>query len=70
MEEVIQFLIDSSKEHMSSSIKHLEKELLKIRAGRANPAMLESVRVEYYGSMTPLSQVSNVSTPDARTLNV
>lgn len=52
------------------AVEHLDKELLKIRAGRANPAMLEGVRVDYYGSETPLSQVSNINTPDARTLIV
>ncbi|KAB2815314.1 MAG: ribosome recycling factor [Bacteroidetes bacterium] len=70
MEDEIQFILDTAKESMQRSITHLEKELLKIRAGRANPAMLESVKVEYYGAMTPLSQVSNISTPDARTLSV
>mgnify|MGYP001324896642 CR=1 FL=1 len=55
---------------LAGLLQHLDKELLKIRAGRANPAMLEGVMVEYYGSMSPLSQVSNVSTPDARTLSV
>jgi len=55
---------------MKKSLQHLDKELLKIRAGRANPAMLEGVRIEYYGSLAPLSQVSNISTPDARTLAV
>lgn len=68
--EEIDIIIDTAKEQMQESIKHLEKELLKIRAGRANPAMLSAVKVEYYGSMTPLSQVSNISTPDARTLQV
>lgn len=55
---------------MKKALKHLDKELLKIRAGRANPAMLEGVMVEYYGAMTPLSQVANVAIPDARTLSV
>lgn len=50
------------------AVEHLENELLKIRAGRANPAMLEGVRVDYYGSEVPLSQVSNINTPDARTI--
>lgn len=68
--EDIDIILDSAGEQMSESIKHLEKELLKIRAGRANPAMLSTVKVEYYGSLTPLSQVANISTPDARTLQV
>lgn len=70
MEEEIDLILESTKESMQKSIDHLEKELLKIRAGRANPAMLTSVMVEYYGSKTPLSQVSNINTPDARTLSV
>lgn len=70
MEEEIELILDSAKEGMQKSIDHLEKALLKIRAGRANPAMLDSVRVDYYGAKTPLSQVSNINTPDARTLSV
>ena len=68
--EDIDLILDEAKDSMSKSIAHLEKELLKIRAGRANPSMLEGVMVEYYGAMSPLSQVSNISTPDARTLAV
>ena len=68
--EDIDMIIDMATEQMDKSIKHLERNLLKIRAGRANPAMLDSVKVEYYGSLTPLSQVSNINTPDARTLSV
>lgn len=52
------------------AVEHLEHELLKVRAGRANPAMLDGVRVEYYGSEMPLNQVSNINTPDARTIMV
>lgn len=70
MEEEIEFLLDATKEGMVGAIKHFEKELLRIRAGKANPVMLDTVRVEYYGSMTPLSQVANINTPDARTLSV
>lgn len=68
--EDIDLIISEAGDSMKKSLQHLDKELLKIRAGRANPAMLEGVMVEYYGSMTPLSQVSNVATPDARTLSV
>lgn len=52
------------------AVEHLENELLKIRAGRANPSMLDGIRVDYYGSEVPLSQVSNINTPDARTIMV
>lgn len=70
MEEEIDLILESAKESMQKSIDHLEKALLKIRAGRANPSMLEGVKVDYYGTPTPLSQVSNINTPDARTLSV
>ncbi len=63
-------ILDMARDGMGKSIQHLEKELVKIRAGRANPAMLEGVKVDYYGSLTPLNQVANISTPDARTLSV
>ena len=62
--------MDMAREAMDKGIKHMEAELQKIRAGKAHPAMLDSVKVEYYGSMTPLSQVSNVNSSDARTLPV
>ncbi|MEZ5103688.1 MAG: ribosome recycling factor [Draconibacterium sp.] len=55
---------------MTQAIAHLEKELVHIRAGKASPAMLDGVMVEYYGSLVPLNQVSNVSTPDARTVAI
>ena len=70
MEEEIQFIIDSTKEGMTSALTHLEKKLLQIRAGKANPSMLSSVKVDYYGSPTPLSQVANINTPDAMTLAI
>lgn len=70
MTEEIDFLLDSTKENMESAITHLTKELLNIRAGKASPAMLGSVMVDYYGSQTPLAQVANISTPDARTLTI
>ena len=55
---------------MTNAVKHLERELLNIRAGKANPTMLSSVKLDYYGSTTPLSQIANISTPDAQTLSV
>ena len=70
MNEEVQFCLDSAKENMAKSIGHFESELLKISAGRANPQMLSNVKVDYYGTMTPLTQVANVGTPDARTLTV
>jgi ribosome recycling factor len=70
MNEDIQFILDSTKESMDAAIKHLEKQFVNIRAGKASPAMLGSVMVDYYGSQTPLSQVANVNTPDGRTITV
>ncbi|WP_298473745.1 ribosome recycling factor [uncultured Maribacter sp.] len=70
MNEEIQFILDSTKESMDAAMLHLEKAFLKIRAGKASPAMLASVMVDYYGSQTPLGQVANVNTPDARTITV
>lgn len=70
MNEEIEFILDSTKESMEGSMTHLEKAFVKIRAGKASPAMLASVMVEYYGSQTPLSQVANINTPDARTISV
>ncbi|MGB0982148.1 MAG: ribosome recycling factor [Winogradskyella sp.] len=70
MNEDITFIIDTTKEAMDAAIKHLEKQLTNIRAGKASPAMLGSVMVDYYGSQTPLSQVANVNTPDGRTISV
>ena len=70
MTEEIEFILDSTKESMIGSIAHLEKEFLNIRAGKATPQMLGSVFVDYYGAQTPLSQISNVNVPDARTITV
>lgn len=70
MDEEVKFVLDSAKESMDGSISHLEKAFIKIRAGKASPVMLSSVMVDYYGSQTPLSQVSNINTPDARTISV
>ncbi|GLU42771.1 ribosome recycling factor [Allomuricauda sp. NBRC 101325] len=70
MDEEVKFVLDSAKESMDGGITHLEKALVKIRAGKASPMMLSTVMVEYYGSQTPLSQVSNINTPDARTISV
>lgn len=70
MNEDIQFILDSTKEAMDNALRHLEKQFVNIRAGKASPAMLGSVMVNYYGSQTPLNQVANVNTPDGRTITV
>jgi len=70
MNEEVEFILDATKEHMDNAVAHLKKELANIRAGKASPSMLRSIMVDYYGSQTPLSQVANVNTPDARTITV
>ncbi|WP_282074578.1 ribosome recycling factor [Maribacter aquivivus] len=70
MNEEVEFVLDATKEGMNAALAHLERAFLKIRAGKASPAMLSAVMVDYYGSQTPLSQVANVNTPDGRTISV
>ncbi|MFT3737344.1 MAG: ribosome recycling factor [Breznakibacter sp.] len=70
MNEEVQLILDDASERMAKALEHLDKELGKIRAGKANPKMLDGLMVDYYGSMTPLQQVSNINTPDARTIAV
>ncbi len=68
MNDDIDLLFAEAEEKMGNAVSHLTRELSKIRAGKANPQMLDSVMVEYYGTMTPLSQVSNINTPDPKTI--
>lgn len=70
MEQDLETTIKTGKASMEQSVKHLAEELTKIRAGKASPRMLSSVMVDYYGSPTPLAQVANVNTPDARTISI
>lgn len=70
MNEDLEIIFDMAKESMSNAISHLEKKLINIRAGKANPNMLTNVFVDYYGTNTPISQVANINTPDGRTLIV
>ena len=70
MNEEIEFIVDSAKEQMQGTIDFLIKELRSIRAGKASPSMLANIMVDYYGSQTPLGQVANVNTPDARTISI
>ena len=70
MDQEIQKTLESAKEKMNNSILFLEKELLNIRAGKANPVMLNSVSVDYYGNPTPLNQLSSINTPDARSISI
>ena len=68
MEEQVNFILDLVAEKMKESIIHLELELSKIRAGRANTSILDGVLVDYYGSPTPIANMASLSTPDARTI--
>lgn len=70
MSEEVKMILDDSKDQMESTVSHLEAELTKIRAGKASVHMLDGIFVDYYGTRTPLAQVANVNTPDARTLVV
>ena len=60
--------IEPAEEKMAMAVAYLEETLQRIRAGKANPKILDAVRVEYYGSMAPISNVANISVPDARTI--
>ena len=66
----IQLYLDDARDSMTKALNHVGHELTKIRAGKANPSMLDGIMVSYYGAMTPLSQVSSLTTPDARTIFV
>lgn len=70
MEEEIQMFLEEAKELMNKAILHTQKELTKVRAGKASPSMLDGLVVSYYGADTPLNQVSSVTTPDARTIMI
>ncbi len=70
MTEDISTIIAGTDEQMKKAITHLETELIKIRAGKANPQMLDSIMVDYYGSPMPINQVANISVMDARTLTI
>ena len=70
MAEDIILIIGSADEQMIKAISHLEAELIKIRAGKANPQMLDGIVIDYYGSPMPINQVANVSAMDARTLSI
>src|SRR6266480_7221460 len=70
MAEDVATIITTSEDHMKKAIGHLESELVKIRAGKANPQMLDGIVVDYYGSPMPINQVANISVMDARTLSI
>mgnify|MGYP005812031521 CR=1 FL=1 len=70
MAEEVSTIISGADDQMKKAISHLETELVKIRAGKANPQMLDGIVVDYYGSPMPINQVANISVMDARTLSI
>ena len=70
MNEEVEMVLEMTKEQMQHAVDHLEKELTKLRAGKASPDMIAGVMVDYYGSLTPIRQVANVGTQDARTISI
>jgi ribosome recycling factor len=70
MNEEVQMIFEMAKENMEKALEHLEIELNRIRAGKANIHILDGIVVDYYGNITPLNQVSNISTPDAKTIAI
>lgn len=68
MSEEVQFCLDIAKEGMQTAYVRLEKELNKIRAGKASPQMIEGLRIDYYGTITPLNQMANINAPDPKTI--
>jgi ribosome recycling factor len=70
MNEEVELVYEMAREHMEKAIEHLDNELIRIRAGKANIHILDGIMVEYYGTPTPLNQVSNISTPDAKTIMI
>ncbi|MDZ7738834.1 MAG: ribosome recycling factor [Bacteroidales bacterium] len=70
MNEEIEIIMEETTERMEDTINHLEAELSKLRAGKATPTLLDGITVDYYGVNTPLNQVSNINTPDAKSVIV
>jgi len=70
MTDDLSLILEEGKESMTKAINHLEAELVKIRAGKASPAMLNGIVVDYYGNPTPIDQVGNISAMDARTISI
>lgn len=66
MTEEAQLVLMETEENMAKAIQHLEKELQKLRTGKASPQMLEGIKIDYYGAMTPIEQTANINTPDPR----
>src|SRR3954471_7473175 len=70
MSDELNIITELAQENMDKAIEHLETELIKVRAGKANPNIVDGLVVDYYGTPTPISQVGNITVADARTLNI
>ena len=70
MNEEVELITEETKDRMEKAVSHLEHELARLRAGRSNPALLDGITVDYYGVNSPLSQVSNINTPDPKTIMI
>ena len=70
MDEEIQFYLSDAEESMGKAVAHVGVEMSRIRAGKASPAMLDGLKVDYYGTPTPVSQIANISAPDPRSLHI
>lgn len=70
MNEDVELIIEETRDRMEKAVDHLEHELARLRAGRSNPALLDGITVDYYGVNSPLSQVSNINTPDPKTIMI
>jgi ribosome recycling factor len=70
MSDEVEFCLEEAKEGMENALVHLEREFQKIRAGKASPQMLDGLRIDYYGVITPIEQTANISSPDARQIIV
>jgi len=68
MNEDVDLILEETKDRMQHALEHLEHELARLRAGRSNPALLDGITVDYYGVNSPLAQVSNINTPDPKTI--
>jgi ribosome recycling factor len=68
MNEEVELVTEEARDRMQKALDHLEHELARLRAGRATPALLDGITVDYYGVNSPLSQVSNINTPDPKTI--
>ena len=68
MNEEVELILEETKDRMQKALEHLEHELAHLRAGRANPLLLDGITIDYYGVNSPLSQVSNINTPDPKTI--